>query len=60
MEKGIVNVNQSDIESIKTELDLIKNILLSKTAGQMSLEEEFNSWEALSDGALEDFEESLQ
>lgn len=60
MEKGIIKVNQSDIEGIKRELDLIKNILLSKTSGQISLEEEFNSWEALSDVALEDFEESLQ
>ena len=60
MEKGIIKVNQSDIESIKRELDLIKNILLSKTSRQISLEEEFNSWEVLSDVALEDFEESLQ
>ena len=60
MEKGIIKVNQSDIESIKRELDLIKNILLSKTSGQISLEEEFNSWEVLSDVALEDFEESLR
>jgi len=60
MEKEIIKVNKSDIEGIKRELALIKNILLAKVAGQMSLEEEFNSWEMLSDQTLEDFEESLQ
>jgi len=59
MEKGIIKVDKSDIESIKRELAFIKNILLYKMSERMSLEEEFNSWETLSNSALEDFEESL-
>jgi len=55
----IIQVKESDIEEIKKDLALIRNILLVKGISQMSLEDEFNQWEVLSDSALEDFEESL-
>ncbi len=58
MEK-MISVGRNDIEGIKRDLALIKKILLMKEVSQKSLEEEFNSWEILSDEALEDFEESL-
>jgi len=56
----MIQVKESDIEGIKRDLALIKNIILVKSQSQMSLEEEFNLWEILSDKSLEDFEESLQ
>lgn len=55
----MIQVKESDLEGIKKELAWIRNILLVKGISQMSLEEEFNSWEILSDSTLEDFEESL-
>jgi len=53
------SVSKKDIEFIKEELALIKNILLSKNSKKQSLQEEINGWELLSDKTLEDFEESL-
>jgi len=58
MEKEM-KVRREDIEEIKRDLAEIKKALLVKMFSQQSLEEEFNSWEILSDEALEDFEESL-
>jgi hypothetical protein len=55
----MIKIRRNDIEDIKRDLALIKKILLAKGVAQTSLEEEFNSWEILSDEALEDFEESL-
>jgi len=56
MEQKVL-VNEKDILAIKEELVLIKTLLLNKQG--MSLEEEMNQWQILSDKALEDFEDSL-
>lgn len=59
MTEKFVQVKESEIEGIRKELELIRNILLVKGISQESLEEEICQWEILSDKTLEDFENSL-